>query len=62
MVMTVLAASMTYVLWATLVLLFFIGFFGGIFVIPLNTMLQEEGKSTIGSERRLRSRISWKIP
>ena len=53
MVMTVLAASMTYVLWATLVLLFFIGFFGGIFVIPLNTMLQEEGKSTIGSGKTI---------
>ena len=63
MVMTVLAASMTYVLWATLMLLFFIGFFGGIFVIPLNTMLQEEGKRyVLARERRLRSRILWKIP
>ena len=53
MVMTVLAASMIDVLWATLLLLFFIGFFGGIFVIPLNTMLQEEGKSTIGSGKTI---------
>ena len=53
MVMTVLAASIIDVLWATLLLLFFIGFFGGIFVIPLNTMLQEEGKSTIGSGKTI---------
>lgn len=48
MVATVMLATVTYVLWLTIVLLFLIGVFGGIFVIPLNTMLQEEGKHTVG--------------
>lgn len=53
MVASVMAATMTYVLWVTIILLFLIGLFGGIFVIPLNTMLQEEGKSTIGSGKTI---------
>ncbi|QHT61926.1 lysophospholipid transporter LplT [Paenibacillus lycopersici] len=53
MVASVMLATMTYVLWLTIVLLFLIGIFGGIFVIPLNTMLQEEGKSTIGSGKTI---------
>ncbi|QHW34305.1 lysophospholipid transporter LplT [Paenibacillus rhizovicinus] len=53
MVASVMLATMTYVLWLTIILLFMIGLFGGIFVIPLNTMLQEEGKSTIGSGKTI---------
>lgn len=53
MVASVMLATMTYVLWLTIALLFLIGIFGGIFVIPLNTMLQEEGKSTIGSGKTI---------
>ncbi|NBD26326.1 lysophospholipid transporter LplT [Paenibacillus glycinis] len=53
MVASVMVATMTYELWLTIVLLFLIGIFGGIFVIPLNTMLQEEGKSTIGSGKTI---------
>ncbi|REE88698.1 LPLT family lysophospholipid transporter-like MFS transporter [Paenibacillus taihuensis] len=53
MVASVIVASMTYVLWLTIILLFLIGVFGGIFVIPLNTMLQEEGKELIGSGKTI---------
>ncbi|MBO7744908.1 lysophospholipid transporter LplT [Paenibacillus sp. MWE-103] len=53
MVAAVMLATMTYVLWLTVALLFLIGVFGGIFVIPLNTMLQEEGKTTIGSGKTI---------
>ncbi|WP_308634552.1 lysophospholipid transporter LplT [Paenibacillus silvisoli] len=53
MVASVMVASMTYVLWLTIILLFLIGVFGGIFVIPLNTMLQEEGKALIGSGKTI---------
>ncbi|RAP78061.1 lysophospholipid transporter LplT [Paenibacillus montanisoli] len=53
MVASVMVASMTYELWLTIVLLFLIGIFGGIFVIPLNTMLQEEGKALIGSGKTI---------
>ncbi|MBW7474278.1 lysophospholipid transporter LplT [Paenibacillus oenotherae] len=53
MVTTVMIATFTYELWITVTLLFFTGLFGGIFVIPLNTMLQEEGKSLIGSGKTI---------
>ncbi|WP_219837818.1 lysophospholipid transporter LplT [Paenibacillus sp. R14(2021)] len=53
MVASVMVASFTYVLWLTVILLFLIGVFGGIFVIPLNTMLQEEGKHSIGSGKTI---------
>ncbi|MBP3961200.1 lysophospholipid transporter LplT [Paenibacillus lignilyticus] len=53
MVASVMVASLTYVLWMTILLLFLIGVFGGIFVIPLNTMLQEEGKALIGSGKTI---------
>ncbi|MBM7563619.1 lysophospholipid transporter LplT [Paenibacillus sacheonensis] len=53
MVASVMLATVTYELWLTIILLFLIGIFGGIFVIPLNTMLQEEGKSTIGSGKTI---------
>ncbi|SFS60748.1 lysophospholipid transporter LplT [Paenibacillus sp. BC26] len=53
MVASVMVASLTYVLWMTILLLFLIGLFGGIFVIPLNTMLQEEGKALIGSGKTI---------
>jgi LPLT family lysophospholipid transporter-like MFS transporter len=48
MVTAVVTASFLYSLWLTVTLLFLIGIFGGIFLIPLNTMLQEEGKSLVG--------------
>jgi len=53
MVGTVVVATFTYELWITVTLLFFVGMFGGIFVIPLNTMLQEEGKELVGSGRTI---------
>ena len=37
--------------WLTVAVLFFIGFFGGLFVIPMNAFLQAEGKRRIGIGR-----------
>ncbi|TYP72734.1 lysophospholipid transporter LplT [Paenibacillus methanolicus] len=53
MVAMVMSAAFTNTLWLTIALLFLIGLFGGIFVIPLNTMLQEEGKSLIGAGKTI---------
>ncbi|MFB9330637.1 lysophospholipid transporter LplT [Paenibacillus aurantiacus] len=53
MVAMVMSAAFTHTLWLTILLLFLIGLFGGIFVIPLNTMLQEEGKSLIGAGKTI---------
>jgi LPLT family lysophospholipid transporter-like MFS transporter len=53
MVLTVMAATFTYSLWLTVGLLFIVGILGGIFLIPLNTMLQEEGKDLIGSGKTI---------
>ncbi|MFC4100920.1 lysophospholipid transporter LplT [Paenibacillus xanthanilyticus] len=53
MVAMVMSAAFTHTLWLTIVLLFLIGLFGGIFVIPLNTMLQEEGKRLIGAGKTI---------
>ncbi|GAA3399460.1 lysophospholipid transporter LplT [Paenibacillus hodogayensis] len=53
MVLTVMVATLIHSLWLTVTLLFFTGLFGGIFVIPLNTMLQEEGKRMIGSGKTI---------
>ncbi|WP_158602381.1 lysophospholipid transporter LplT [Cohnella endophytica] len=53
MVCAVMAANFTDQLWLTVTLLFITGVMGGIFLIPLNTMLQEEGKSAIGSGRTI---------
>jgi LPLT family lysophospholipid transporter-like MFS transporter len=53
MVLTVMVATLIHSLWLTVTLLFFTGLFGGIFVIPLNTMLQEEGKERIGSGKTI---------
>lgn len=53
MVISVMIATFTYTLWLTVALLFATGIFGGVFVIPLNTMLQEEGKDLIGSGKTI---------
>jgi len=53
MVGSVMAANFTNQLWLTVTLLFITGVMGGIFLIPLNTMLQEEGKAVIGSGRTI---------
>jgi LPLT family lysophospholipid transporter-like MFS transporter len=53
MVSAVMAANFTNELWLTVTLLFITGVMGGIFLIPLNTMLQEEGKTAIGSGRTI---------
>jgi LPLT family lysophospholipid transporter-like MFS transporter len=53
MVAAVMTANFTNELWLTVTLLFITGVMGGIFLIPLNTMLQEEGKSVIGSGRTI---------
>ncbi|MCR8641039.1 lysophospholipid transporter LplT [Paenibacillus sp. N1-5-1-14] len=48
----IICAFMTSV-WISAVLLFLIGVAGGIFLIPLNTMLQEVGKDLIGSGKTI---------
>lgn len=53
MVGAVMAASFTHHVAWTVTLLFITGVMGGIFLIPLNTMLQEEGKTAIGSGRTI---------
>lgn len=53
MVGAVMAASFTHHVAWTVSLLFITGVMGGIFLIPLNTMLQEEGKTAIGSGRTI---------
>lgn len=53
MVVSVMAASFTHHVALTVSLLFITGVMGGIFLIPLNTMLQEEGKTAIGSGRTI---------
>ncbi|MFC5528776.1 lysophospholipid transporter LplT [Cohnella yongneupensis] len=53
MVVSVLAASFTHHVVLTVSLLLITGVMGGIFLIPLNTMLQEEGKTAIGSGRTI---------
>lgn len=53
MVLTVLVTTFTHQIWLTVTLLFVVGLTGGIFLIPLNTMLQEEGKRSVGSGRTI---------
>jgi MFS transporter, LPLT family, lysophospholipid transporter len=53
MVLTVLVTTFTHEIWLTVTLLFVVGLTGGIFLIPLNTMLQEEGKRSVGSGRTI---------
>ncbi|WP_130605261.1 lysophospholipid transporter LplT [Cohnella abietis] len=53
MVCAVMAANFTNEIWLTVTLLFITGVMGGIFLIPLNTMLQEEGKTAVGSGRTI---------
>lgn len=53
MVISVIVATFTNELWITVALLFIIGMMGGMFVVPLNTILQEEGKATVGSGRTI---------
>ncbi|MBW5447995.1 lysophospholipid transporter LplT [Cohnella sp. CFH 77786] len=53
MVLCVMVASLVPSLWFTVSLLFVIGILGGIFLIPLNTMLQEEGRDAIGSGKTI---------
>jgi LPLT family lysophospholipid transporter-like MFS transporter len=53
MVGAVMAANFTDQLWLTVTLLFITGVMGGVFLIPLNTILQEEGKSAVGSGRTI---------
>jgi len=53
MVGAVMAANFTNELWLTVSLLFVTGVMGGIFLIPLNTMLQEEGKALVGPGRTI---------
>jgi len=53
MVAAVMLANFTHELWLTVALLFATGVMGGIFLIPLNTILQEEGKALIGPGRTI---------
>ncbi|WEK54789.1 MAG: lysophospholipid transporter LplT [Candidatus Cohnella colombiensis] len=53
MVLAVMSANFTSNVWVTVTLLFITGVMGGIFLIPLNTMLQEEGKDIVGPGRTI---------
>lgn len=48
MVTAVMVAAFSPNVWLTVVLMLIIGLFGGVFLIPLNTILQEVGKDLIG--------------
>jgi LPLT family lysophospholipid transporter-like MFS transporter len=36
-------------LWPARLLLFFVGMMGGLFIVPINAVLQEQGQQSIGS-------------
>lgn len=45
----IVALSFTHSLWAARAVLFFIGMMGGLFIVPINATLQEQGQHSIGS-------------
>jgi LPLT family lysophospholipid transporter-like MFS transporter len=53
MVITIFLAAFLPQIVFTIVMLLTMGFFGGLFLIPLNTMLQEVGKDVVGSGKTI---------
>ncbi|MDB5055268.1 MAG: lplT [Bacilli bacterium] len=53
MVTAIMLAAFVPILGFTLMMLLLMGFFGGLFLIPLNTMLQEVGKDIVGSGKTI---------
>ncbi|MEW9700849.1 lysophospholipid transporter LplT [Paenibacillus sp. SI8] len=53
MVGTLMVTAFQHNLAISLICLLMIGLFGGVFLIPMNTMLQEEGKALIGSGKTI---------
>jgi MFS transporter, LPLT family, lysophospholipid transporter len=49
MAIFIIGLSLTASLWPARFLLFFVGMMGGIFIVPINAVLQEQGKQSIGS-------------
>jgi len=45
----IIGLSLTNTIWPTRITLFFIGFMGGMFIVPVNAALQEQGQHSIGS-------------
>jgi LPLT family lysophospholipid transporter-like MFS transporter len=53
MVGIVLLTAFLHSLWLSVGLLLLVGVFGGVYLIPMNTILQEEGKALIGSGKTI---------
>lgn len=53
MVATIILGAFLPYLALTILVLLLLGFFGGVFLIPMNTMLQEVGKNLIGSGKTI---------
>ncbi len=49
MAVFIIGLSMTVSLWPARLLLFFVGMMGGMFIVPINAVLQEQGQQSIGS-------------
>jgi LPLT family lysophospholipid transporter-like MFS transporter len=49
MAVFIIGLSMASTLWPARVLLFFVGMMGGLFIVPINAVLQEQGQQSIGS-------------
>jgi LPLT family lysophospholipid transporter-like MFS transporter len=47
----IIALSLTDSIWPARITLFFIGMMGGMFIVPVNAALQEQGQQSIGSGR-----------
>jgi LPLT family lysophospholipid transporter-like MFS transporter len=49
MAVFIIGLSMVATLWPARLLLFFVGMMGGLFIVPINAVLQEQGQQSIGS-------------
>lgn len=49
MAVFIIVLSLTASLWPARLLLFFVGMMGGMFIVPINAVLQEQGQQSIGS-------------
>jgi len=47
----IIVLSLTDSIWPARITLFFIGMMGGMFIVPVNAALQEQGQQSIGSGR-----------
>lgn len=53
MVVIVMLTAFMHSLWLSVGMLLLVGVFGGVYLIPMNTILQEEGKALIGSGKTI---------